>query len=57
MDPILKLVNLSIGQESVIVDSIHAQAFKNDLIVLTGENGSGPLTNEAVSGAAGPAIH
>ena len=44
MDPILKLVNLSIGQESVIVDSIHAQAFKNDLIVLTGENGSGKST-------------
>lgn len=44
MNPVLKLVNLSIGQESAIVDSINAQAFKNELIVLTGENGSGKST-------------
>jgi iron complex transport system ATP-binding protein len=44
MNPVLKLVNLSIGQESAIVDSINAQAFKNELIVLTGENGIGKST-------------
>lgn len=44
MNPVLKLVNLSIGQENAIVNSINAEAYKNELIVLTGENGSGKST-------------
>ena len=44
MNPVLNIVNLSIGQETPIVEDINAQAFKNDLIVLTGENGSGKST-------------
>ena len=44
MKPVLNIVNLSIGQETPIVEAINAQAFKNDFIVLTGENGSGKST-------------
>lgn len=58
MNPILNIVNLSIGQESPIVESINGEAFIHDLIVLTGENGSGKSTllktiagiNKAISG-------
>ena len=58
MNPVLNIVNLSIGQDSPIVDSINGVAFKHDLIVLTGENGSGKSTllktiagiNKAISG-------
>jgi iron complex transport system ATP-binding protein len=44
MNPVLNIVNLTIGQERPIVEAINAQAFMNDLIVLTGENGSGKST-------------
>lgn len=44
MKPVLNIVNLSIGQETPIVEAINALAFKNDFIVLTGENGSGKST-------------
>jgi iron complex transport system ATP-binding protein len=58
MNPVLELVNLSIGQDYSIVDGINAKAFRNNLIVLTGENGSGKSTllktiagiNKAISG-------
>ncbi len=58
MKPVLNIVNLNIGQDTPILESINAQAHKNELIVLTGENGSGKSTllktiagiNNALSG-------